>query len=219
AILLANLAFRISRPQIGLALYDGVGEIDLGNLYDTHAYSAVANVHAVAAEPGLVRTAHGLTVMPSLAASANDGADSGTIRHLDRFVIPATDGDPRAARVVAAVRSVVPALLPDYLYARSDHRFNLERVIEDLARTVDAPTGRLALRRLEYRSQTIRLAGSLFPWRLVPLPLATGLLGLLIAVALSRILRSYIRRRASGARPRVGSGGRLTASGATHAAR
>jgi hypothetical protein len=71
----------------------------------------------------------------------------------------------------------------------------LLRVIEDLARTVDVPTARLALRRLEYRSQTIRLEGSTFPWQLVPLPLASGLVGLLIAVALTRILRILAEAR------------------------
>ena len=68
AVLLANAAFRIFRPQIGLALYEGASEFDLSSLYDTHAYSAAADVHAVAGARGFVQTARGRTLLDRAAA-------------------------------------------------------------------------------------------------------------------------------------------------------
>ena len=189
AILLANLAFRAPRQQIGLALYDGVGEMDLTGLYDAHAASAAADLYAVAAPSGTVRSAHGLTLLPSLVASERDGS-VGAIRHLDRFVVPGRDGVKNAALVVGAMRSLAPELEPTYVHADAGQRFALEPVIEDLARTADLPTARFALKRLEFRSETIRLGGSAVAWRTLLPSLGLGFLGALVAFGLSRMLRS-----------------------------
>jgi hypothetical protein len=184
-ILLANAAFRGPRRQLGLALYPGVGELDLSSLYDTHAYSAVAQVHGVANRPGFVRTAHGLTLIPELAAEAP--ADGPSLSKLDRLVVI---GDPEAAasllRTVSEVApGVSPTLLPD------DNRFVLDRVIEDLGASADTVTARFALRRLEYRTANIRLHASKVPWSVLPLPLASGLVG----VALAAAARTYFTNR------------------------
>jgi AraC family transcriptional regulator, transcriptional activator FtrA len=196
-VLVANAAFRVVRPQIGLALYDGVGELELSHLYDTHAYSAVADVHAVAAKPGFVRTAHGLTLLPSVVASSTP-VSATAIRRLDRFIVPGQDARVRGAAVVSAVQSIVPELPATYLHGGDGSRFPLEPVLEDLARTTDRPTARFALRRLEYRSDTIQLHGSAWPWSVLPLPLALGSIGLMLIVALDRA----IARRGTRAVPR-----------------
>ena len=186
AVLLANAAFRVGRPQIGLALYDGIGEVDVSALYETHAYPAVADIHTVAATPGPVRTAHGLTLLPALAPrSAHDGAAAG-VRRLDRFVVPGRDGRAQGARVVATVAALAPALRPAYLQADAADRFVLEAVLEDLAQTVDLPTARFAMRRLEYRSDTVRLQGSALPWGALVPAVALAALGMMLLVALRR---------------------------------
>lgn len=195
AVLLANAAFRVSRPQIGIALYEGVGELDLSNLYDTHSSSAVADVHAVAERPGLVRTAHGLTVMPALVVTGNE-ADPARIRALHRLVIPGVDGEAAAKGLVTAATAVAAALRLAYIHRDAHGRFGLETVIEDLARTADRLTARFALRRLEYRSPSIRLDGDVFPWAVVPLPVGIGLLGLVLAVAVERVATRYRQRHA-----------------------
>jgi AraC family transcriptional regulator, transcriptional activator FtrA len=197
AILLVNVAYRFRRQQIGLAVYDGVGELDLSNLYDTHAYSAVADVHAVAARPGFVHTAHGLTLIPSLIAAPGDARVLGA---LDRFVVPGADID-RSADVVAGMRSVASRLDPTYLHRDAKGRFGLEPVIEDLARTADAPTAQFALRRLEYRSTEVSLAGGSIPWAAVPLPLGVGILGVAAFVLIGRLTN---RERHAKGRPYFG---------------
>jgi AraC family transcriptional regulator, transcriptional activator FtrA len=194
AVLLANAAFRVGRPQIGLALYDGIGEIDLSALYETHAYTAVADVHTVAAAPGIVRTAHGLTLLPALApTSAADTAAAG-VRRLDRFVVPGRDGRARGAMVAATVAALAPALRPTYLQAEAADRFAVEPALEDVARTADVPTARFAMRRLEYRSEAVRLQGSALPWGVLAPPLALGMAMLPIAFVIDR--RSARRRLA-----------------------
>jgi putative intracellular protease/amidase len=184
AILLANATFRLSRQQIGLALYDGVGELDLSNLYDTHAYSAIADVEAIAVTSGFVRSAHGLASMPSLVADAE--TDGEVIDRLDRFVVPGRNGQDLAADVVAAVASLAPELAPTYVQSESVERFGLEPVLEDLARTADLPTARFAMRRLEYRSETVRLEGDAVAWATLPLPWILGSLGVFVALVFLR---------------------------------
>lgn len=56
--------------------------------------------------------------------------------------------------MVEALRSVAPALKPTYVHPEADERFSLEPVVEDLAHSIDQPTARFALRRLEFRSET-----------------------------------------------------------------
>lgn len=95
------------------------------------------------------------------------------------------------AEVSGALRSLAPALEQTYVHAADDHRFSLEPVIEDLARRADLPTARFALRRLEYRSDTIRLEGSAVTWSILPLALGLGSLGSFIVLALGAILRRH----------------------------
>ena len=175
AILLADAAFGgLRRSDIGLAVYPGVGELDLSNIYDAHAYTMVATVHAVG-DQAVIHTAHGLTVLPSVMVQAQGDAK---IRDLDRLVIPGPDAEIKAAAIARLVATLAPGLAVEYVHAREPSRFGLEPVLEDLAVSSDVATARFALRRMEYRSSDVRLRGSSLDWRIIALPLALGLLGL-----------------------------------------
>jgi AraC family transcriptional activator FtrA len=201
AIILANLTFRAPRQQIGVALYDGVGEMDLTGLYDVYAAAGAADLHTVAtSSSGTVRSAHGLILLPSLTASKSADA----VRRLDRIVVPGANGVKDGAEVVQALSSLAPALKPIYVHAGADQRFHLEPVIEDLARTADLPTARFALRRLEFRSQTIRLEGSAVAWGTLPLAFGLGVLGAFLALAGFRLLEEARRRRVAVGRVLIG---------------
>lgn len=195
----ANLAFRLPRQQIGLGLYDGIGEMDLTGLYDAHIASA--DLHAIAATSRTVRSAHGLILLPSLVASdSEDAASLRALRRLDRFVVPGRNAATDGASVVAALRSLAPSVPPTYVHAEAGDRFGLEPVLEDLARTTDRPTARFALKRLEFRSETIHLEGSAVAWRTLPPAVGLGVLGALVTLALGRLfwairlLRSRLER-------------------------
>jgi hypothetical protein len=184
AILLADAAFRPGRDRIGVALYPGMSELDLSNVYDTHAFTTVASLVGIALDGGAVVTAHGLTLLPSRTA------DEVSRLELDRLVVTGVDARVLAAPLLERVAAVSPALHRTYLHADAPARFGLEPVLEDLARTADVATARFALRRLEYRSDSIRLEGSAVPWLTLAFPLLLGAIGLAIAKMLARAIRA-----------------------------
>jgi transcriptional regulator GlxA family with amidase domain len=186
AVLFVNAAFRAARQRIGVALYDGVGELEISNVYDAHAATAAAEVHAVAVAPGIVRTRFGVTLLPSLVPAR----DSAAVRGLDRLVVTGEEGT--APRDLAAA---IAAVAPEVNAVRIDTgatRYPLEAVLEDLARTADLPSARFAEKRLEYRSASMDLRGSTVPWAVLPLPLGVAVLGALLVSLLLRSAKGSI---------------------------
>lgn len=182
-VLLGNAAFRFNRPLIGVALYDGVGEFDLSNVYDAHVHTMAVQVETVSETEAPIVTAHGLTVYPSLVLDATDGRNTVRARELDRLIVPGLEAPERSAALAAAAAAVAPKVRPEYIHGARPSRFGLEPVIEDLARTADAPTARFALKRMEYRSGTVRFQGPSAPWALLGLASALALAGLGVALA------------------------------------
>jgi putative intracellular protease/amidase len=178
AVFLGNAGFRVRRQRIGVALYDGVGELSVSNVYDAHV--ATGEVQTIATAPGVVRTQHGVTLLPSLVSSR----DTGAMRALDRLIITSGRGAP-PHDLAAATQAFAPSLTTVWI-DRDSTRYPLESVLEDLARTTDVPSARFAERRLEYRSARMELTGSAIPWSLVPLPLAIASLGALFVWLLHR---------------------------------
>jgi hypothetical protein len=203
-VLVANASFRIRRPLLGVALYEGVGEIDLSNVYDAHVHTMVARVETVAQREGPIVTAHGLTVYPSLVTSSTGNRNLARLRTLDRLIVPGPEAKGRATSLTAVVTSAVPALRAEYIHAAEPQRFGLEAVIEDLARTADVPTARFALKRMEYRSRDIRFSGSRIAWRPWGIAVVVGSAGLAFALTVLR------RSRTVSENDRKSSGGSLT---------
>jgi putative intracellular protease/amidase len=194
-VLLTNAAFRPVRPRVGVALYDGVTELDLGHVYDAHAATLAADVETVARSDGIVTSAHGLTLLPSIAVA---GAGASRMRSLDRLIVPGPEARERAAALVSEIAAVAPGLEPAFLQAENAGRYGLEPVIADLARTADLPTAAFALRRLEYRGSTTPLAGSRVPWQSLLVALLLGATGLALALLMFR------RPRAQRAESQIG---------------
>ncbi len=188
AIVVADAAFgSVGRPRIGLALYDGVGELDLSTLYDTHAFTMSANVEAVG-EGRVVRSAHGLTLLPSIVLGTDEAR--ARLRELDRLVITGPDAREHGAALAGAVAAIEPALRPHYLHASEPRRFGLELALEDLARSADVATARFAQRRMEYRSSGVHLEGSTVRLEIVLLPLSLAAIGLFALWLMRRVRRS-----------------------------
>ena len=186
AVLFINAAFRTARSRLGVALYDDVGELEISNVYDAHAATAVAEVHAVATELGAVRTRFGVTLLPSLVPAR----DSAAVRGLGRLVVTGEHGT--ASRDLAAA---VATVAPEVDVVRIDSgatRYPLEAVLEDLARAADLPSARFAEKRLEYRSASVELRGSAVPWAVLPLPLGVAVLGALLVWLLLRSAKGSI---------------------------
>ncbi len=190
AVLFLNAAFKLPRVRIGLALYDGVGELDVSAIYDAHAATGVADVQAVSDSPKPVLTAHGLLLEPALVP----GQDSEAITTLDRLLVPGRGAKTRGAVVIASVAALGAALRPEYLQVDSGQRFSLEPVIEDLARTADRPTAAFALRRLEYRSSSVHVDGPAFPTGTLLTALALSLAAVALVVGVSAGRKRFAAR-------------------------
>jgi hypothetical protein len=186
AVLLVNAAYRIGPARIAVGLYSGMSELDLSNIYDAHAITTVADLEGVGLDRGVVVTAHGMTLLPSRAASEVDAGS------FDRFIVLGVDARERGGSLVGAVAQSAPSLRPEYLQADVPERFGLEPVIEDLARSADVPTARFALRRLEYRSESVRLEGDALPWRALAALLLLGAVGVAAVIGGRKVWR---RRR------------------------
>ena len=183
-VLVANAAYRIRRPVIGVGVYDGVGEIDLSTVYDAHGHTMAAQVESVAENDQGVVSAHGLTLYPSVAASE----EPRRVRALTRLIVPDIEARQRAGGLGASITAAAPSLRLDYIHADDAARFGLEPVLEDLARTADVLTARFAQRRLEYRSSALRLEGPSIPWIVVGSAACLGAVGLLIAAGVDRLV-------------------------------
>jgi transcriptional regulator GlxA family with amidase domain len=184
AVLYANAAFRVNLPRVAVALYDGVTEFDLSNVYDAHVHTVVAEARTIAATVGPIVTAHGLTLYPSQVLTES-GSDS-----FDRVLVPGTEARNAAAALTQALALKAPGAAVEYLHADEPSRFGLEPVIEHLARAADAPTARFALRRMEFRSTNVDFRGLSLP--LVPMLTAMTLaaVGFGLAWAWNRHVRS-----------------------------
>src|SRR5688500_385067 len=182
-VLVANAAFRLNRPLMGVAMYDGVGEFDLSTVCEAHVHTRSVRVDTVAETEAPIVTAHGLTVFPSVALAPTDERNSGRARKLHRLIVPGPEAPERSAALAAAAAAVAPKVRPEYIHAARPSRFGLEPVIEDLARTADVPTARFALKRMEFRSASIRFQGPTAPWEPLSVAFALALGGLAAAFA------------------------------------
>jgi AraC family transcriptional regulator, transcriptional activator FtrA len=185
-VLLANAAFRVHRPLLGVGIYDGVAELDLSSIYDAHAHTMVMRVETLALTNAPVVTAHALTLYPSLTVGST-GAES-RVRALDRLMVPGVDARVSAAPLVAALGVVRPELRPEYVHADHPTLFGLAPVVEDLARTADVPTARFALKRMEFRSATVSFEGSTAPWAPIGTALLLAVAGLGLAAGALRVV-------------------------------
>ena len=157
-ILPVNAAWRFTRPTIGLALYDGVGEMDLSTVFDAHGHTMAADVETISATTAPVVSAHGLTLFASTAGSAS------SVAAMDRIIVPGPDAPAIAKPLVNAIVAGAANKQPEYPHAVAPARFGLEPVIEDLARSADVPTARFALKRMDFRSDDIDFDGPAVPW-------------------------------------------------------
>jgi transcriptional regulator GlxA family with amidase domain len=190
AVLFLNAAFQPVRPQIGIALYDGVGEFDVSTVYDAHAAAGVAEVHAIAAAPGLVQTKHGLWLEPALISSR----DANEFATLDRVIVPGREARKEGGAIARAI-AAAGAPAPEYLQVEDRERFSLESALEDLARTSDLATATFAQRRLEYRSANLRPSGASVPITPLLSALVIGTVGVLLLVGALRLFKVHRANR------------------------
>jgi transcriptional regulator GlxA family with amidase domain len=174
-----NAAYR--RTRVGVMLTDGVGEMELASVFDTHSGQSYATrTIAVAASSDAVTSRHGLVFVPTsdLHSAGND---------LDRLVVPGAEAARRQDPDLAAHAAGEHGLTAEYLHAAP--HFPYEAALRDLARTVDVPTARWTAKVLEYPVDDLRLSGRRWPWPVALPPLLLTLAGLALTLGVARILR------------------------------
>jgi transcriptional regulator GlxA family with amidase domain len=180
AIYLLNAGYRWNLDNVGVLLYDKVGEIDLASVFDTYAASSTTNTRTVAPMRQVITSKHGLHLVPR--TNFKDASA------LDRLLVPGIEArklGEHSARIWAESnqgREVV------YLHADATTRFAFNPTLEDLARRQDIPTAIFAAKRLEYRASSLHFEGRGWPMLLVLRPFFIGLLSLSVVVAIDRLL-------------------------------
>jgi putative intracellular protease/amidase len=122
------------RPNMGIALFDGVDEMALSALYDVYTPWLAGQLEGVASKQ-VITTKRGLQVI------AKHTPESWNASH--EILLPGTAGNPQQPTWLQAFQ-VTPT------QARDDE-FAFDVALKHLAKTVDLPTAQYAAKRIEYR--------------------------------------------------------------------
>jgi AraC family transcriptional activator FtrA len=170
-------AFRGERTQIGLLLYNGIREVALSSITDTYPRSTAADVIGIGLTDGILRTAHGLDLLPRLNLS--------TATELDRLLVPGTLDRVAADEVDrwAAGRG----LTAEHIHAAGGYPYDL--TLRDLARHETRPIAVWAAAWLEYPIADLGLQGREWQLELILRAFGIGVLGVLIVAVTPRVVR------------------------------
>ena len=186
SILLLNAAFDWSKRDLGVWVYDGIGDMELTAVLDAYPVSLATRTYTVADARRVVATQYGLQLIPHW--------DVASLPAVDRFLVPGGPSTGQTDASLQAVQGRIDAPIVR-LHDSAQPRFAFEAPMEDLARETNVPTAAFATKRVEYRGSSLQLTGAGWPLLLMLQPLLIGGLG----VGLARsIVRSYDRRRQRG---------------------
>jgi transcriptional regulator GlxA family with amidase domain len=81
-----NTAYRLRTEDLGVVLYDGVGELSLASVVDPYTLLLTTHLHTLGLQRAPIRSQHGLYFVPRF--------DFATAPHLDRILVPSVkDGE------------------------------------------------------------------------------------------------------------------------------
>jgi len=182
-------AYGWGKPRIGVFLTEGTSEIELASVFDAYPGPAFTSKTTSLTPEGPrspVRSEHGLYFVPRYDL---EGAPL-----LDRLLVP---GRHAASETDPAVRSWARdnGLKPEYLHAEAPAGFPFDATLRNLAEHENAPVASFLARLLEYPTGHLDLAGDGWPFARLLRPFAVGLLGLVVVVALDRLLLTSATKR------------------------
>jgi AraC family transcriptional activator FtrA len=179
--------YYLGSSQLGVALYDGISELALASVVDTYPHEGTLTVNTVAPERAVVRSQHGLALIPRWSF-----ADA---PQLDRIILPGSGND--AAAVFEGWAEARQGLAIERVHQGGGYVYDV--TFADMARRAGRVVTNEAIYLLEYPLGSI--AAPLFPLGLIARVLALGLLGLGLAVAIDR--RRAVRKQRRQARTRA----------------
>ena len=165
------------RPTVGIALADGVGELDAASAFEVYTQSAAARTVALGRDT-MVRSRHGLVLLTSSYSQASG---------LSRVVVPGT--------------AAPGAMDPDLRAWARDQRVSLEPLaggftgaLQNLADHTDAATTSATAKMIGYPTSGLRLGNQHGSWRTVLLTIGALLLAVLVGLAPAFLVRRRRRR-------------------------
>jgi transcriptional regulator GlxA family with amidase domain len=169
-----NALYRPDRTRLGVALYDGVGELEVASIVDLYPRTLANTIHPIGAAPGVITTRHGLHLAPR--HHLDDAPD------VDRLLLPGTPPSDASSRF-----DDPDAGLPrgEHIHANPD-TFPFDAALADIARQDSRAAARLVATGIEYPADLASHTGRRWPTELLIRPLALSLLGLLAAATISR---------------------------------
>ena len=166
------------RPTVGIALADGVGELDATAAFEVYGQSAAARTVALAAGD-TVRTRHGLVLLTTSYAHAPG---------LSRVVVPGA-ASPEA--IDPRLRSVGPV---DQALTRGTPQGRVHRGLQNLADHTDAATTSATAKMIGYPTTGLHLGDQHGSWRTVLLTIGALLLAVLVGLTPAFLVRRRRRR-------------------------
>ncbi len=174
------------RPTVGIALADGVGELDATAAFEVYGQSAAARTVALATGD-TVRTRHGLVLLTTSYAHAPG---------LSRVVVPGA-ASPKAIDTGLATLAHDQSLTPEPL------RGGFTAALQNLADHTDGATASATAKMIGYPTTGLRLGDEHWSWRAVILAVGALLLAVLVGLTPVFLVRRRRRRQLDGA-PTIG---------------
>lgn len=175
---LLNLAYGWQTEQIGVYLYEGIDDLALTSIIDTYPFSAVAHTLTVAPERKIIRSKHGLYLVPHY--------DFETAPVFDRLLVPGYDLPAASATSLERWAQASQKTSVEYLHQEQAGRYVFDVTLTDMAGRYSQSVVKVAANGLAYPIETLPLAGSGWPLGTVIRPVALGLAGLGMALWFQR---------------------------------
>jgi putative intracellular protease/amidase len=180
------------RPTVGVALVDGVGELDATAAFEVYGQSAAARTVAVA-DGDTVRTRHGLTLLTTRATDAPA---------LSRLVVPGAAElgkvDPRLRRWADSAGLAVEPLADSPGAGATRGGGGFTAALRSLAAHTGATTTRSTAKMIGYPTSDLDLPAGHRSWRPLLLGIALLALAVLVGGAPARLARRRRRRSLPG---------------------
>jgi AraC family transcriptional activator FtrA len=172
SVILLNAAFKWDKRELGVWLYDGVGDLELAAVLDAYPPTMSARTYTVAATRGLVSSRYGLQLLPHWGVDA--------LPAVERLLIP---GGPDATAMEASLAAAEGRIAAPFtrIHGGEAQRTAFEAPLEDVARDQNLPSAAFAAKRMEYRGAALQLAGPGWPLLLTLQPLLIGMAGVALA--------------------------------------
>ena len=168
------------RERLGVLVYDGVGEMAVGSLFDTYSTTLGSQAVSIAVHDGIVRTRHGMHLLPRIALDQAAG--------IDRLLVPGTaiPRDVRSAASAWAASNRAEAFEPH----RAQGGFAYDAALADIARRESRMVASAVAVNLNYPSDHLALTGARVPMVVFAMP------ALLAVAGIAAVRWFRVRRRA-----------------------